>query len=261
MTSLEEQPLLEVRNAHIRYGNHSSNSKHAVKGVSFEVRENESLALVGESGSGKSSLAKAIVRLVPLYSGEVVYRGRAIQSLPRKDFLPYRRKIQLIFQDPWNSLNPRATVEEILAEPFRIHFPKLNRSDRRARSLEMLDQVGLPRSSLERLPAAFSGGQRQRIVIARALAVDPEILICDEAVSALDVSIQARILDLLRTLRKERQLSLLFISHDLAVVYAISDRVIVLREGTVREVAPTRQLFTQPEDSYTRTLLTACPRL
>lgn len=234
--------------------------KEVVHGVSFEIARGSTFALVGESGSGKSTIAKAIVRLVPLRSGSIRWQGTELAQLNEAAFRPWRRRIQMVFQDPWGSLNPRATAQAILEEPLKVHFPSLNAASRRLRVRELLDAVHLPAAAAARFPKAFSGGQRQRILIARALAVEPELLVCDEPLSALDVSTQAEILDLLAELKQSKQLTLLFISHDLGVVHAIADQIGVLESGNLVEMRACRDLFKSPVHPYTRQLLDAVPR-
>ena len=250
--------LLECQEIQLGYPL-ASGWKPVVKGVSFDVRKGETVALVGESGSGKSTIAKALVKLIPLKGGRITYAGEDIGSVSASEFRPFRKRIQLIFQDPWKALNPRLSVEGLLEEPLRLHFPELGAADRRQRIGELLESVQLPQSSTTRFPSEFSGGQRQRILIARALAVEPEFLICDEPVSALDVTIQARLLKLLNELKEAHNLTLLFISHDLAVVQQMANRVLVLREGHGVEWQHADELFRNPQHPYTRMLIEACP--
>jgi ABC-type glutathione transport system ATPase component len=254
-----DTPLLSCRDLHLGYRT-AAGWRPVVHGVDFEIDEGTTVALVGESGSGKSTIAKALVKLIPVREGSICYRGEEIGRLDARAFAPLRKRIQMIFQDPWRALNPRVTIGDLLAEPLRIHFPKLSRAERRTRILELLDSVHLSRESLSRYPAEFSGGQRQRILVARALAVEPELLICDEPVSALDVSIQAKLLDLLAELKAARGLTLLFISHDLAVVQQIADHVLVLQKGRGVEWQPAGDLFRNPRHEYTRLLIEACPK-
>lgn len=236
-------------------------SLRAVDGVSFMVRQGATVGLVGESGSGKSTLGKAIIRLVPVTGGTILYRDRVISSLSRKAFFPLRKSIQMIFQDPFTALNPRMTIAASLSEPLAIHFPERSPRENRERAAELLDKVGLKPEDLNRYPHEFSGGQRQRIGIARALAGEPELLICDEPVSALDVSVQAQIINLLQDLQDELGLTYLFIAHDLAVVEHISDEVLVMTQGRIVEQAQAEELYRHPRHEYTRRLLAAVPGL
>lgn len=233
----------------------------AVDEVSFEVNEGETVGLVGESGSGKSTVARALLKLVPVTSGVVHFAGQSILDMPEGQFRPLRKQMQMVFQDPIGSLNPRMTVESILAEPQEIHFPKMSRNERREASAEMLVSVGLPADALQRYPHEFSGGQRQRIGIARALAVKPRFLICDEPVSALDVSVQAQILNLLKDLQARMSLTLLFIAHDLAVVRHMSDRIVVMHHGKIMEQGGANAICENPQHEYTKKLLAAVPHL
>jgi ABC-type oligopeptide transport system ATPase subunit len=216
---------------------------------------------VGESGSGKSTIARALLKLTPATAGQVFYRDEEILGLNEAQFRHTRKHMQMIFQDPFGSLNPRMTLEEVIAEPLRIHFGKLDRKARRDKVASLLDRVGLPADSMWRYPHEFSGGQRQRIGIARALAVEPEFLICDEPVSALDVSVQAQIINLLRDLQEQFQLTYLFIAHDLAVVEHMSDEVIVMHHGKIVERGEAEQVCTDPQHEYTQKLLAAVPTL
>jgi peptide/nickel transport system ATP-binding protein/oligopeptide transport system ATP-binding protein len=231
----------------------------AVDGISFSIPEGACVGLVGESGSGKSTTGKAIIRLAPVTAGSIAYRGIALTELSTHAFLPYRKKIQMIFQDPYSSLNPRLTVQAIVGEALQIHFPKMDRAARRRRVLELLDLVGLEAKHIDRYPHEFSGGQRQRIGIARTLAVEPEFVICDEPVSALDVSVQAQIVNLLQDLQKQLKLTYLFISHDLAVVEHLCSHVLVMQSGKIVEAADAETLYREPKHEYTRKLLAAVP--
>ena len=233
----------------------------AVDDVSFIVPEGKTVGLVGESGSGKTTIARALVKLQLPTSGRMLYRGRDIVPMPEKMFLPLRKEIQMVFQDPFGSLNPRLTILQTLAEPMEIHFPERSAADRRDRAAALLQKVGLNPEYLGRRPREFSGGQRQRIGIARALAVEPRFIICDEAVSALDVSIQAQIINLLQDLQEEFGLTYLFIGHDLAVVEHISDEILVLHHGRLVESGPAAEVCGNPRHEYTQRLLAAVPSL
>ncbi len=233
----------------------------AVDDVSFKIKKGTTVGLVGESGSGKSTIGKSIVRLVDPTAGEILYRGEKISSFNNKSFFPYRKKIQMIFQDPFNSLNPRMTVAGIIGEPLEIHFSKMSKSERRDKIADLLVKVGLPSDVMNRYPHQFSGGQRQRIGIARALSVEPDFIICDESVSALDVSVQAQIINLLQDVQQEFNLTYLFIAHDLAVVEHISDFVLVMSEGKIVEQATAQEIYENPKDPYTKKLLNAIPKM
>ena len=258
-------PLVEVRNLSVRYvadGGFARRARvtKAVDDVSFEIPRGKTVGLVGESGSGKTTIGRALVRLAPVFSGDLLYDGVRLNALSDRAFFPYRKRLQMIFQDPYNSLNPRMTVEDILEEPLRIHFPKMQRAARRDRAAALLEQVGLPKDFAQRYPHEFSGGQRQRIGIARALAVEPECIVCDEPVSALDVSVQAQIVNLLRDLQQRLGLAYLFIAHDLAVVEHISDTILVMTGGKIVERGEARAVCAHPKHPYTQALLAAVPR-
>jgi peptide/nickel transport system ATP-binding protein/oligopeptide transport system ATP-binding protein len=234
------------------------NHVKAVDGVDFSIYQGETVSIVGESGCGKSTTGRAILRLDEPTNGKVIFQGTDILGIPKREMRPLRKDLQVIFQDPFASLNPRRTIGQTLEEAMAtLHVvPKEKRKDR---AIELLEQVGLKEEHFDRYPHEFSGGQRQRIGIARALAVEPKLIICDEAVSALDVSVQAQVLNLLKKLQKEYDLTYLFISHDLGVVRHISDRIIVMYLGKVVEVAEKKQLFDSPLHPYTQALLSAIP--
>ncbi len=254
-------PILEVRNLTVSFSRNSGSFKDrtvfkAVDDVGFNVPRGTTLGIVGESGSGKSTLARAMMRLIPVDSGSVIVDGTDILSASRTELKALRRKIQLVFQDAAGSLNPRMTVGRAIAEPLEIHR-LISRRDITDRVGELLRQVGLPPDAAERYPHEFSGGQRQRIGIARALALRPKVLILDEPVSALDVSIQAQILNMLSDLRSELGLTYVFISHNLAVVEQFSDRVAVMFRGRIVEMADAEELYRRPSHPYTISLLAA----
>ena len=233
----------------------------AVTDVSFTVRPGKTVGLVGESGSGKTTVGKAVLKLIPITSGTIRFAGTDITALSDLDFRPWRRQIQMIFQDPFSSLNPRWTILQTISEPLKIHFPELSRQQREERVTQLLQRVGLSPEHRQRFPHEFSGGQRQRIGIARALAVEPKLIVCDEVVSALDVSVQAQIVNLLQDLQEELGLSYLFISHDLAVVEHISHDVVVMFRGQIVEKADAVSIYTHPQHDYTRNLLASVPSL
>jgi peptide/nickel transport system ATP-binding protein len=259
------RPLLEVNDLKkhfpIRGGffGGTTGYVYAVDGVSFAIGKGETLSLVGESGCGKSTVGKAILKLFDITDGQVILDGRRIDDLSAGDLRPMRRRVQVVFQDPFSSLNPRMRVRDILAEPIRNFGLARNAADLEERVASLMDKVRLPRDAVNRWPHEFSGGQRQRIGIARALAAEPELIICDEAVSALDVSVKAQIINLLQDLQTELGLALLFISHDLAIVEHMTHRVAVMYLGKIVEVAPKRELFAAPKHPYTEALLSAVP--
>jgi oligopeptide/dipeptide ABC transporter ATP-binding protein len=233
---------------------------HAVDGVSIEVRRGETLGIVGESGCGKSTLARCITRLHDLTSGSVTFDGRDISRLSPRELRPFRLEMQMIFQDPYNSLNPRRRVGSIIGDPFAIHGT-VDGAARKRQVQELMELVGLNPEHYNRFPAEFSGGQRQRIGVARALALRPKLIVCDEPVSALDVSIQAQIINLLAQLQQQLGLTYVFIAHDLSVVRHVSDRIAVMYLGKVVEVAAAEELFARPRHPYTNALLSAIPEV
>ncbi|PVX81665.1 ABC transporter ATP-binding protein [Paraburkholderia unamae] len=252
-------PLLAVRDLRVTYAQrHGAPAHHAVDGVSFDIGRGETVGLVGESGCGKSTLSRAIMRLTPVANGSIALEGTDLVALGERALRPLRRKVQMVFQDPYASLNPRRTVGDILETVLAVNGVG-DATARRARVRSVLERVGLPAASLGRFPHEFSGGQRQRIGIARALVLEPALLICDEPVSALDVSIQAQILNLLVELKRELGLSMLFISHDLSVVRYIADRVHVMQQGKIVESGDHENIWRAPRHPYTRTLLAAIP--
>jgi len=259
-----EQKLIEIQNLSkyfkVKKGilNRNATYLKAVDNVSLYINKGETLGLVGESGCGKSTLGRTVMKLYEPTSGKILYKGEDIAGLSQKQMIPFRRKIQMIFQDPYASLDPRMTVGDIIGEAIDIH--KLSRGkEREERINSLLKTVGLNSEHKNRYPHEFSGGQRQRIGIARALAVEPEFIICDEPISALDVSIQAQILNLLIDLQREMKLTYLFISHDLSVVKHISNRIVVMYLGKIVEIAPTDEIFANPLHPYTMALLSSIP--
>jgi len=229
----------------------------ALKGVSLDIRPGETVGLVGESGSGKTTLGRAVLGLAPVTGGQILYKGQDIAHLGRQGRRALSSEIQVVFQDPYTSLNPSLTIEQILVEPLTVR--KVSRADASKRVLDLLDQVGLPSNAADRLPREFSGGQRQRIAIARALALDPRLIVCDEPVSALDLSTQARVLDLFRQIQEQTGVAYLFVSHDLAVVRHLSHRVAVMLHGEIVEWGDGDQVTSRPEHPYTQRLFLAAP--
>ncbi|KKC44424.1 ABC transporter ATP-binding protein [Acinetobacter sp. V2] len=260
----DEQIILEVKDLkksfYSRKGLFGKEEFQAVKGVSFKLAKGKTLGLVGESGSGKTTVGLLLMRLHQASGGQAFIEGKDILSLTEKEFAKYQRKIQIIFQNPYASLNPRFTIGQILLEPMQIHGIGKDDAERKQIALGLLDRVNLPEQAYYRYPHEFSGGQRQRIAIARCLTLKPEILICDESVSALDVSVQAQVLNLLQDLQDEFGLSYIFISHDLSVVKYISDQVMVMNHGEVVEIANSDELYAHPQHDYTKRLLQAIPQ-
>jgi oligopeptide transport system ATP-binding protein len=262
----EKAPLLEIDNLRvyfpIRKGlifERTVAEVKAVDGVSFSIRHGETLGLVGESGCGKTTVARTILKLERLTGGNIRFEGTDMASFDAAETVAYRRQVQAIFQDPYGSLNPRMTVADIVSEPLIVHRTENNLADRQARVRHLLEIVGLAAAHAERYPHEMSGGQRQRVGIARALALNPEFIVCDEAVSALDVSIQAQIIRLLESLRQEFGLTYLFIGHDLSVVRHLCDRVAVMYLGKLVEIGDSDSLFASPQHPYTKSLLAAVP--
>ena len=252
------QALIEVRNLK-QYYHQDHTVVKAVDDVSFTVQAGETFGLVGESGSGKSTIGRAIVNLYQPTDGQILYQGKALSDLSKRERLDSNTDVQLIFQDPYASLNPRMKVQDIVAEGMEVHGLVSSKSERDAKVAELLASVGLSPEHALRYPHEFSGGQRQRIGIARALAVEPKFIVCDEPISALDVSIQAQIINLLQGLQEERGLTYLFIAHNLAMVKYFSDRIGMMYRGRMVELAPAEVLYEQPLHPYTRSLLSAIP--
>ncbi|HNR35146.1 MAG TPA: ABC transporter ATP-binding protein [Candidatus Hydrogenedentes bacterium] len=252
-------PLLEIEEVRV-YFTKGASCVRAVDGVDLSVAEGEVLGLVGESGCGKTTLARAVMRLVPLTAGRIRFEGVDLAGLPRRLLNGIRPRLQMIFQDPYSSLNPRMTVFDTIAEPLRVHG-RVARRDTAGRVVRLMEQVGLAGRFARKYPHEFSGGQRQRIAIARALALDPRLIIADEPVSALDVSVQAQILNLLSDLIRARGLALILVSHDLAVVRHLAHRVAVMKEGRIIEIGPAGDVFDRPRHAHTRTLLDATPAM
>ena len=259
-----EEIILEVRDLKksffSRKGLFGKDEFQAVKGASFQLAKGKTLGLVGESGSGKTTIGLLLMRLQQASGGQALFQGKDILAMSEKEFAQYQRKIQIIFQNPYASLNPRFTVGQILMEPMQVHKIGANDNERKKMALELLERVSLPAQAFDRYPHEFSGGQRQRIAIARCLTLKPEILICDESVSALDVSVQAQVLNLLQDLQDEFGLSYIFISHDLSVVKYISDQIMVMNHGDIVEIANSDELYQSPQHDYTKRLLSSIPQ-
>lgn len=261
----QEEPLLKVNSLHTKFPvktnifGKTTQWMHAVKDVNFEVYQGETLGLVGESGCGKTTLGRSLLKMVEHSSGEITYRGSKLNELSGKELRKMRAKMQLIFQDPYSSLNPRLTIGQAIMEPMQVHNLWGSKQDQKKKAVELLERVNLGEEHFHRYPHEFSGGQRQRVVIARTLAMQPEFIICDESVSALDVSVQAQVLNLLNELKEEYKFTYIFISHDLSVVRFLSDRIIVMKEGNIVEIGEADQLYNNPKEDYTRELISAIP--
>jgi ABC-type glutathione transport system ATPase component len=249
------EPVLKVDNLVVRYGGRKGAGTTVIDDVSFDLHAGETLSLVGESGSGKTTIGRAVLGLAPVTAGSITFRGETISNISRARRRKVARDIQVIFQDPYSSLNPSMQVEDILVEPLVA----TGSGSGRTRVRELLDAVGLPADSGGRYPREFSGGQRQRIAIARALALDPSVIICDEPTSALDVTTQARVLTLLQDIQRQTGVAYLFISHDLGVVNEVSDRIAVLHQGRIAEIGKAHDVATNPQHPYTRRLQMAAP--
>lgn len=267
-STASSKPLLSVRNLNVEYVLKKSflgrplQKLKAVDGISFDLYRGETLGLVGESGCGKSTLGRAILRLIESKSESIIFDGQRLDTLSASEMRRLRTKMQIIFQDPYSSLNPRLTVGEAICEPLRVHKDRRGSQEKlKDRVVDLMERVGLRPEWYDRYPHQFSGGQRQRICIARALILNPELVICDESVSALDVSVQAQVLNLLNDLKEQFGFTYIFISHDLSVVHFVSDRIMVMREGRIIEEGTTEELYRSPREEYTRTLLEAIPRI
>lgn len=256
-----DEVLLSIKNLKQYFNAGKKNEVRAIENISFDIYKGETLGLVGESGCGKSTTGKSIIKLNDITSGEILYEGIDIQKIrKRKDLLKFNKKIQMIFQDPYASLNPRLKVMDIVAEGIDIHHLATDKRDRKKRVYDLLETVGLSKEHANRYPHEFSGGQRQRIGIARALAVEPEFIIADEPISALDVSIQAQVVNLLLKIQRERGITFLFIAHDLSMVKYISDRIAVMHFGKIVEIGPAEEIYQNPLHDYTKSLLSAIPQ-
>ena len=264
---MSTEPLLSVRDLSVVFDVRPSGAwpwtkslkLHAVSNVDFDLAPGECLGVVGESGSGKSTLARAVVGTIPSTSGAITFEGRDLTAMSPKQRRAHRKDVQMVFQDPLAALNPRMTVGDIIAEPLATHYPEMARKEVKTRVAEMMERVGLLPNLINRYPHEFSGGQCQRIGIARALVLQPKLLICDEPVSALDVSVQAQVINLLDELRRDMGLSMIFIAHDLSVVKHISDRIVVMYLGQLMETAEAKRLCTRPEHPYTQALISSVP--
>jgi len=264
---MNHETIMQVENLNVHFDVSSEGDMpwtkrkklQAVNGVSFELKSGETLGIVGESGCGKSTLARAIISMVPSETGRVLWFGKDLLALQKTEMRKHRKEIQMIFQDPLASLNPRMTIGEIIAEPLKTHYPKTSKADIKARVEDVMNKVGLLENLINRYPHEFSGGQCQRIGIARALILKPKLIICDEPVSALDVSIQAQVINLLMDLQKEMDLTIIFIAHDLSIVKHISTKIMVLYMGNMVELAKSEDIYNHPRHPYTQALISAVP--
>ncbi|CAH0345769.1 oligopeptide/dipeptide ABC transporter ATP-binding protein [Bacillus sp. CECT 9360] len=256
---MNREVLLTVNDLKKHFAIGKNETLKAVDGISFHVNKGETFGIVGESGCGKSTAGRTIIGLYDPSDGEVIFNGQNVHNMNEKEKFAYHRSMQMIFQDPYASLNPRSTVREIISEPMEVHRLYPNRQERLERVYQLLEDVGLNRDHANRYPHEFSGGQRQRIGIARALALDPEFIIADEPISALDVSVQAQVVNLLKRLQKEKGLTYLFIAHDLSMVKQISNRIAVMYLGHIVELTTSKELYNQPLHPYTQALLSAIP--
>ena len=262
-------PILSIQDLYVDYISQSSLSLpwerkqiiKAVNGVSFNLHEGKTLGIVGETGCGKSTIAKSIIKLAPVKSGKIIWMGKNLLNINKHQMQNVRKEIQMIFQDPLSSLNPRMNIGEIISEPLKTHFSSLNQNQVKKQVKDMMMNVGLLPNLVNRYPHEFSGGQCQRIGIARALILKPKLIICDEPVSALDVSIQAQVLNLLKSLQKELKLTYVFITHDLSIAKHMSDNIMVLYFGKCVEMKQSKQLFTNPQHDYTKQLIASVPQI
>lgn len=266
VSPVQESPLLKVEDLYVHFGKQGSlfrkkqSTVKAVDGVSFEIFKGETLGLVGESGCGKTTLGRTILRLIEPSSGRILYKGEDLTKKKQNQLNELRKEMQIVFQDPYSSLNPRITIGSAISEPLKVHGLLRSEKERKQRVSDLLEKVDLKADYADRYPHEFSGGQRQRIVIARALALDPSFIVCDESVSALDVSVQAQVLNMLNDLKKEFGFTVIFISHDLSVVRYISDRILVMNKGKIVESGPADKIYFSPEQEYTRNLVAAIPK-
>ena len=262
-----QHPLISVKDLEVTYTLKKNifgkplQTLSAVDHISFDIYQGETLGLVGESGCGKTTLGRSLLKLIDSKSGSIAYKGRELNSLTSRQLQQLRPRLQIIFQDPYSSLNPRIPIGEAILEPLRFHHMYNNDKQRREKVYELMSQVGLEADWYQRYPHEFSGGQRQRVCIARALIMQPELVVCDESVSALDVSVQAQVLNLLNDLKRQYGFTYLFITHDLSVVKFLSDRIMVMRQGRLVEIAPADDLYAHPQNQYTQTLIDAIPRV